>query len=87
MSNATPDAPHIPVLLGPILKAVAPVGGVWLDGTLGAGGYTRGFLDAGAAQVIGVDRDPLALEMAADWGAEYGDRLKLVHGTFSHLDE
>ena len=80
-------APHVPVLLGSILKAVAPVQGVWLDGTLGAGGYTKGLLEAGAAQVIGVDRDPLALEMAADWGAAYGDRLKLVHGTFSKLDD
>ncbi len=79
------DDPHIPVLLDPILKAVAPVQGVWLDGTLGAGGYTRALLDAGA-RVIGVDRDPLALEMAATWAAPYGDRLTLVEGTFSHLD-
>ncbi len=32
---------HVPVLLGPILEAVAPVRGVWLDGTLGAGGYAQ----------------------------------------------
>lgn len=79
------DDPHIPVLLDPILKAAAPVQGLWLDGTLGAGGYTRALLDAGA-RVIGVDRDPLALEMAATWAAPYGDRLTLVEGTFSHLD-
>lgn len=85
MSPAAPDAPHIPVLLGSILKAVAPLDGVWLDGTMGAGGYTRAFLDAGA-QMIGVDRDPLALNMAADWGEPYGDRLRVVHGTFSQLD-
>ncbi|WP_309663923.1 16S rRNA (cytosine(1402)-N(4))-methyltransferase RsmH [Tabrizicola sp.] len=81
----TSDDPHIPVLLGPILSAVAPVHGLWLDGTLGAGGYTRALLDAGAS-VIGVDRDPVALAMAADWAAPYGDRLRLVRGTFSHLD-
>ena len=34
-------APHTPVLLRPLLAAVAPVSGVWLDGTFGAGGYTR----------------------------------------------
>lgn len=81
-----PNAPHIPVLLGPILSHIAPVTGVWLDGTFGAGGYARGLLGAGAAQVIGVDRDPLALRMAASWSAEYGDRLRLVAGNFSDLD-
>ena len=79
------DDSHIPVLLDPILKAVAPVQGLWLDGTLGAGGYTRALLGAGA-RVIGVDRDPLALQMAATWAAPYGDRLTVVDGTFSRLD-
>ena len=86
-----PDAPdrqpHVPVLLGPLLDAVAPVSGVWLDGTFGAGGYSRGLLEVGAAQVIGVDRDPLALQMAAGWAGAYGDRLRLVAGTFSGLDQ
>ena len=79
-------APHIPVLLRPLLKAVAPVSGLWLDGTFGAGGYTRGLLEAGADKVIGVDRDPLVFEMAASWRDQYGDRLELVEGTFSELD-
>jgi 16S rRNA (cytosine1402-N4)-methyltransferase len=80
-------APHIPVLLPAILEAVAPVRGVWLDGTFGAGGYTRGLLDAGAETVIAVDRDPLAFEMAADWAPEYGDRLVMQQGVFSRMDE
>lgn len=84
---SSPGQPHIPVLLRPLLKAVAPVSGVWLDGTFGAGGYTRGLLAAGADKVIGVDRDPLALQMAAPWAGEYGDRLELVQGVFSKLDE
>ncbi len=81
------DAPHIPVLLRPLLAAVAPVSGRWLDGTFGAGGYTKGLLAAGASHVIGVDRDPLAFEMAAPWVAEYGDRITLQEGVFSRLDE
>ncbi len=85
-SDPSARAPHIPVLLRPLLEAVAPVGGLWLDGTFGAGGYARGLLEAGAAQVIGVDRDPLALQMAASWAGGYGDRLRLVAGTFSELD-
>jgi 16S rRNA (cytosine1402-N4)-methyltransferase len=80
------DAPHRPVLLGPLLKAAGPISGVWLDGTFGAGGYARGLLEAGADVVIGIDRDPLAFEMAVDWAAAYGDRLILVPGTFSDLD-
>ncbi len=80
------SAPHIPVLLGPLLEAVAPVSGTWVDGTFGAGGYARGLLAAGADQVIGIDRDPSVFQMAADWAAEYGDRLTLVEGTFSDLD-
>ncbi|WP_323716010.1 16S rRNA (cytosine(1402)-N(4))-methyltransferase RsmH [Paracoccus aminovorans] len=80
-----PD-PHIPVLLGPLLRAVAPVGGTWVDGTFGAGGYARGLLEQGATQVIGIDRDPSVFRMAAVWAGEYGDRLRLVEGTFSDLD-
>ena len=80
------EAPHVPVLLRPLLEAVAPVSGVWLDGTFGAGGYTRGLLDAGAARVIGVDRDPSVFRMAAAWAGGYGDRLRLVEGNFADLD-
>lgn len=79
--------PHIPVLIGAILDECAPVSGLWLDGTLGAGGYTRALLAAGADRVIGVDRDPLALQMAAEWVAPFGDRVRLVAGTFSDLDD
>lgn len=81
------DAPHIPVLLRPLLKAVAPVSGTWIDGTFGAGGYTRGLLEAGVEKVIGIDRDPMVFRMAADWAGQYGDRLRLVQGTFSEMDQ
>ncbi len=87
MGGATHAAPHIPVLLDPLLRAVAPVSGVWLDGTFGAGGYTRGLLDSGAERVIAVDRDPLAFDMAREWAGSYGDRLVLQPGVFSRLDE
>ncbi|KJZ19821.1 16S rRNA (cytosine(1402)-N(4))-methyltransferase RsmH [Loktanella sp. S4079] len=87
MSAATDNAPHIPVLIRPLIAAVSPVSGVWLDGTFGAGGYTRELLAAGADKVIGVDRDPLAFEMAASWVGQYGDRIALQEGTFSRLDE
>ncbi len=85
MSGA-PDTPHIPVLLGAILTAVAPVRGIWLDATFGAGGYARGLLDAGADRVIAVDRDPLAFELAQPWAGDYGARLRPAPGTFDQLD-
>jgi len=80
------DAPHVPVLITSILRECAPISGLWLDGTLGAGGYTRDLLKAGAGRVIGIDRDPLALQMAETWAAPYGERVRLVAGTFSDLD-
>ena len=55
-----------PVLLRPLLQAVAPVAGRWLDGTFGAGGYTRGLLAAGAAQVA-------VQTLRKEFGVEPGD--------------
>ncbi|MBM2576965.1 16S rRNA (cytosine(1402)-N(4))-methyltransferase RsmH [Jannaschia sp. Os4] len=81
------SAPHVPVLLDAILERAAPVSGAWIDGTLGAGGYARGLLEAGAAKVIGIDRDPLPHAMAAEWGAPFGDRLQTRLATFDALDE
>ena len=85
MSSSTD--PHIPVLIRPLIRAVSPVSGVWLDGTFGAGGYTRALLEAGADKVIGVDRDPLAFEMAKPWIGDFGDRIEFVQGTFSEMDQ
>ncbi len=83
---APPEPPHVPVLLGALLEAVAPVSGLWIDGTLGAGGYARGLLAAGAGQVIGIDRDPEALALAADLSRDWGDRLLPVEGRFSEIE-
>ncbi|MEM7060814.1 MAG: 16S rRNA (cytosine(1402)-N(4))-methyltransferase RsmH [Pseudomonadota bacterium] len=78
-------APHIPVLLSEVLDATEAVAGkTVIDGTFGAGGYSRALLDAGAGQVIGIDRDPTALA-AADW-AVAEPRLILVEGVFSDLE-
>ncbi|MDE1132597.1 MAG: 16S rRNA (cytosine(1402)-N(4))-methyltransferase RsmH [Ascidiaceihabitans sp.] len=79
--------PHIPVLINSILKACGPIEGRWLDGTFGAGGYTKQLLDAGADHVMGVDRDPLAFELADPWLGDYGDRITLQQGVFSRMDE
>ncbi|NBC36838.1 16S rRNA (cytosine(1402)-N(4))-methyltransferase RsmH [Novosphingobium sp. FSY-8] len=65
------DAPHIPVLIDPVVAALAPAAGrVIVDCTLGAGGYTRALLAAGAT-VHAFDRDPDAIAAARAWGADY----------------
>ncbi len=84
--DAGGGAPHVPVLIGAIVEACAPITGVWVDGTMGAGGYSRALLDAGAERVVGIDRDPLAHEMAAGWGAGHGDRLTTVQANFADMD-
>ncbi|MEM6548793.1 MAG: 16S rRNA (cytosine(1402)-N(4))-methyltransferase RsmH [Pseudomonadota bacterium] len=76
-------APHVPVLLQPVLAALQPLDGARvLDGTFGAGGYSRAILAAGAARVLGVDRDPAAVA-----GAFADPRLSVVEGTFGRLDD
>ncbi len=87
MNPATdPDAAHVPVLIEPILSRIAPVSGVWLDGTFGAGGYSRALLHAGAMRVLGIDRDPDALTAAVGWAGEYGPRLSLHAGKFGDME-
>jgi 16S rRNA (cytosine1402-N4)-methyltransferase len=77
---------HVPVLLDAIVDAVSPVSGVWVDGTFGAGGYSRGLLEAGATRVIGIDRDPEALARAEAWAGDFAGRLELRAGRFGELD-
>lgn len=87
--DGTPaTAPHIPVLLGAVLGAVDPKsGGIYVDGTFGAGGYTKAMLDAADCRVVAIDRDPTAIAAGADLVGEYQGRLHLVEGRFSELDE
>jgi len=87
MRIAAPNALHIPVLINPLIAAAAPIQGCWIDGTFGAGGYSKYLLDAGADRVIGIDRDPSVFAMAKTWAADFGDRLMLVQDTFSNLDQ
>ena len=83
MSDA---AGHVPVLLDECVAALRPrEGAVILDGTFGAGGYTRALLAAGA-RVIGVDRDPRAIAGGRALAGEAAGRLTLVEGRFGELD-
>ena len=78
--------PHVPVLLDEVLAAFSPLDGKRIvDGTFGAGGYSRALLQAGAS-VIAIDRDPSVKPFADALSAEFPNRLTFVPGTFSELD-
>ncbi|WP_254601881.1 16S rRNA (cytosine(1402)-N(4))-methyltransferase RsmH, partial [Sphingomonas bacterium] len=85
MVSPAADPRHAPVLLDAVIAALAPAGGeTHVDGTFGAGGYTRALLDAGA-RVIAFDRDPDAIAEGAALVAGADGRLELVPSRFSEL--
>lgn len=77
---------HAPVLLAEVLRALAPrAGGIYVDGTFGAGGYSRALLDAADCTVWAIDRDPDAIARAKDF-ATYGKRFHAIEGRFGDMD-
>jgi 16S rRNA (cytosine1402-N4)-methyltransferase len=88
MSPAAPAGlGHVPVLLAEAMEALDPrAGGLYVDGTFGAGGYSRALLDRGA-RVIALDRDPSAIRAGEKLKASSGGRLELVEARFGELDE
>jgi 16S rRNA (cytosine1402-N4)-methyltransferase len=84
-STGPQHAPHVPVLIDEVIAALAIQGGDTLvDGTFGAGGYTRAMLGAGAGRVIGFDRDPDAIKAGQSLVPD--SRLTLINERFSQMD-
>lgn len=87
------DAPanperHIPVLLAEVLEHLAPKDGeTHIDGTFGAGGYTRAILGAADCRVIAIDRDPSAIAAGAALARQFEGRLTIAEDRFGNLDE
>jgi 16S rRNA (cytosine1402-N4)-methyltransferase len=78
-------APHIPVLLGEVLEALAAgAGDTVVDATFGAGGYSRALLEKGA-RVFAFDRDPDAIREGAALAEQYSGRLSLHSQRFSEM--
>ncbi len=78
---------HIPVMLEEVLALMAPRhGGLYVDGTFGGGGYTRGILGEADCRVIGIDRDGVALSHAAPMVKAYDGRLVLKHGRYAAME-
>jgi 16S rRNA (cytosine1402-N4)-methyltransferase len=81
-------ARHIPVLVRPAVEHLnIRAGGVYIDGTFGAGGYTRAILAAADCKVLALDRDQSAVAQSADLVEEAGGRLTVAESRFSVLDE
>ena len=83
------DAIHRPVMRTEAVRFLAPDrGGIYVDGTVGLGGHAAAILAAGPeVRLIGIDRDPQALRYAAARLAQFGDRVRLVHGNYRDLAE
>ena len=80
-------SPHVPVMLAEVMAAIAPRdGAIYVDGTFGAGGYSRAFLAAAQCRVCGIDRDPGTASAAASLRAEHGDRFTMIEGCFGAMD-
>ena len=78
---------HVPVMPAEVLQFLAPErGGVFVDCTVGLGGHARAMLEAGATRVIGVDRDPDALEQARITLAPWAAKAELVHSDYRAID-
>lgn len=82
--------PHQPVLYQEIILALEPKpGGIYVDGTLGAGGHAWGILQASEpdGRLLGLDLDPVALAIASERLAVFGDRAILRQASFTTLQE
>jgi 16S rRNA (cytosine1402-N4)-methyltransferase len=79
---------HRPVLLAEVLQLLAPRdGGIYVDGTFGAGGYSRAILESADCRVVGIDRDPRAIADGASLAKSFAGRLTLVEGRFGEMTD
>jgi len=81
---------HLPVLYQEVLNGLQPCpGGKYIDGTLGAGGHAAGILERSApdGRLLGMDRDPAALDVARVALATFGERAATVRDSYTRMDE
>lgn len=82
------DTLHVPVLLNEVLEHLLPEGRTVeraVDGTLGAGGHSRALLEHGVHQLLGMDVDPVALDIARENLAPFGERAHIVHASYTQM--
>src|SRR5262249_19811915 len=79
-------AGHIPVILSEVIEALEPSNGKhFIDGTFGAGGYSRGLLESARCHVLAIDRDPGAVRFAKILESDFPGRLKFVLGRYAEM--
>jgi 16S rRNA (cytosine1402-N4)-methyltransferase len=86
------DSRHVPVLLDRVVALLTPAldhaDAVLVDATLGLGGHSEAVLArCGLARVVGIDRDPQALELSRERLAPYGDRFTAVHAVYDEIPD
>lgn len=84
-----PEFEHASVMLEEVLSALSPrAGGLYLDATVGGAGHATALLEREpGARLIAFDRDPLAVETATKRLARFGERARVVHGSFADIEE
>ena len=79
---------HKPVMCEEVLSILNPSDGcVYLDGTLGAGGHSRKILESADCRVVGIDKDPTAIELCRDLENQYGNKFLSINGSFGNLSQ
>lgn len=87
--TSSPSTPHQPVLLDAVLDGLNAANrpdGLFIDGTVGAGGHASAVLiTAPRSRLLGFDRDPRSLEIARSTLTSFGDRVSLVHANYDSM--
>ncbi|WP_295697104.1 16S rRNA (cytosine(1402)-N(4))-methyltransferase RsmH [Lapillicoccus sp.] len=89
-TRGNPEGRHLPVLRDRVIELLGPAltrpGAVYVDGTLGMGGHALAVLEAfPEVRLVGIDRDPEALELASERLARHADRIDLVHAVYDEF--
>ncbi len=88
MASSVGNPPHLPVLYKEIIHALRPHSpGLYVDGTVGAGGHASGILEASspAGRLLGLDLDPLALELSGQRLQSFSDRVVLRQASYTQM--
>jgi 16S rRNA (cytosine1402-N4)-methyltransferase len=81
---------HVPVLYHEVLQYLQPTpDGKYVDGTLGAGGHAYGILELSSptGQLLGLDLDPTAIQLAEEKLQPFGNRAHLRRTSYQHIDQ
>lgn len=80
-------SPHTPVLLREVVEALSPhAGGVYVDGTFGAGGYSKAILEAAPCRLFAFDRDPDVVPRAEALKARFGEMFCFIQARFGDME-